>query len=207
VNEEHKSWTLDDTSIASNPGNLDVNLVRCFCHYPKWPMIWFLSLVLFVALACLFHWTCWIVSLLLLAINWFYWQRVRDHFRKGCANPAVIVSLEPMLIAVSTDLTKGIGEYPVVKIIKKYLPTACGQVPLVGARLPAVALYQPSPDEDLPHWADFDPRPIDCATGDVDAMQAVMSTFTEDDWNELTLWLEQVPRPFRCGLYHVQASE
>lgn len=112
-----------------------------------------------------------------------------------------------MLIAVSSDLTKGFGEYPVVKIIEKSLPAVCGQTPRVGSRLPTVALYESSPDEDVPHWADFDPRPIECATGDLDAMQAVMNTFTEDDWNELKLWLRQVPRPFCRGLYHVQVSE
>ncbi|MDA1049675.1 MAG: DUF3239 domain-containing protein [Planctomycetota bacterium] len=207
VSEEQKTWTLDDSARASNPGNLQVNPFRWFRHYPKWPMIWLCSFVFFVALASLVHWSFWVVALLLFAMNWFYWQRVRDHFRHGCANPAIIVSMEPTLIAVSTDLTKGIGEYPVVKIIEKSIPAACGQVPQVGSRLPVVALYEPSPDDELPHWADFDPRPIDCATGNLDAIQAVMSTFTEDDWNELKLWLRQVPRPFCCGLYHVRATE
>lgn len=206
MSDEQRTWTLDDSSLASNPGNLSVSPFRWFRYYPTWPLIWFFSLVFFVGLACLFHWSLWIVAVLLLAMNWFYWQRVRDHFRSGCANPAMVISMDPMMIAVSTDLTKGIGEYPVVKIIEKSLPAVCGQIPQVGSRLPAVALYESSPDDDLPHWADFDPRPIDCATGDLEAIRAVMNTFKESDWDELSSWLEQVPRPFRCGLYHIQPN-
>jgi len=207
VREADKTWTLNNSTRASNPGNLNVNPFRWFRHYPTWPMIWCCSLLLFVALACLINWKFWIAALLLLGMNWLYWQRVRDHFRYGCANPAFIVSLDPMLIAVSTDLTKGVGEYPVVKIIKKSLPMACCQIPQVGSRLSTVSLYKASPDDKLPHWVNFDPRPIDCATEDMDAIQTVMSTFTDDDWNELKLWLKQVPYPFRCGLYPIKTSE
>jgi hypothetical protein len=204
--EEQHTWTLDDSARASRPGNLRVNRWRWFRHYPKWPMIWFSSLAFFVVMACLVHGSFWIFATLLLAMNWLYWQRVSDHFRHGCANPAIILSLQPMRIAVSTDLTKGVGNYPVIKIIQKSLPTACGQQPRVGTLLATVSLYFPSSEEE-PHWSDFDPRPIDCATGDLDAMQRVMSGMDANDWNELRNGLKQLPRPYRCGLYHVLPSE
>lgn len=207
VSKDQKTWTLDDSARASNPGNFEVNPFRWVRHYPKWPLIWLCGLGSFVALAVLVHWSFWVFALLLLGMNWFYWQRVREHFRHGCANPAIIVSMEPTLIAVSTDLTKGRGQYPVIKIIEKELPAACGQFPQVGCRLAAVALYEVSADDKLPHWEDFDPRPIDCATGDLDVVRAVTGTFAKEDWDELRVWLRQVPRPYRCGLYHIRDSE
>lgn len=207
MNDEQDTWTLDDSARASNPGNIEVNLLRWIRHYPKWPIIWTTSLLGSIACAWFVHWSFWIPAVLLLALNWFYWQRVRDHFRHGCANPGIILSLDPTLIAVTTDLTKGFGDFPVVKIIEKSLPSVCGQLPQVGSRVPTVALYVPSPDENLPHWADFDPRPVDCATGDVAAMQAVMDTFTEEEWQELNERLRQVPRPYQCGLYHIEQPE
>ena len=204
--EHQNALTLDNSARASNPGNLRVNRLRWLRHYPRWPLIWFSSLAFFVVLAYSFHWSFWIFAVLLLLMNWLYWRRISDQFRYGCANPAMIVSLDPMLIAVSTDLTKGFGKYPVIKIIEKNLPTACGQLARLGSMLPAVALYHQSPDE-MPHWSNFDPRPIDCATGDVEAMRRVMNTITEDDWNELRVGLKQVPQPFCCGLYHIATSE
>lgn len=207
MSDEYDSWTLDDSTRATNPGNLRVNPFRWFRHYPNWPLIWFFSLALFVALACLGHWSFWIGASLLLVMNWLYWQRIREHFRSGDANPGIVVSMDPMMIAVSTDLTKGLGRYPVIKIIEKSLPTVCGQVPQIGSMLATVALYESSPDDNLPHWADFHPRPVDCATGNLAAMQRVMNTFTEADWNQLRSWLGQVPRPFRCGLFHIQIRQ
>ncbi len=205
--EEQQTWTLDDSARASNPGKLRVNPIRWFRHYPTWPLIWLISLLFFVVMAWLVHGSFWIIALLLLAMNWLYWQRVRDHFRCGCANPAMLVSMEPMRIAVATDLSMGVGQYPVIKIIDKSLATVCGQSPQSGCLLPMVSLYRRSPDEDLPHWVDFDPRPIDCATGDVQQMQRLMSTFTNEDWDELKSWLRQVPRPLRPGLYHVAPAQ
>lgn len=206
IYEDQNTWTLGDSARASNPGNLHVNRLRWFRYYPKWPIIWFCSLALCVFLAWTVHWSFWIFAGLLFLMNLLYWQRVSEHFRHGCANPAMIIALDPMLIAVLTDLTKGEGNYPVIKIIQQRLPTACGQLPQAGTLLAAVSLYSPSPDEE-PHWADFDPRPIDCATGDAPAIQRIMSSFDASDWNELRHALKQVPRPYRCGLYHVLPME
>jgi hypothetical protein len=38
-------------------------------------------------------------------------------------------------------------------------------------------------------------------------MQRVMSGMDADDWSELRNGLKQLPRPYRCGLYHVLPSE
>lgn len=203
MSDDQKTWTLVDTARASNPGDLKVNRWVWFRNYPRWPIIWLASAGVCAALAYLIHQCFLTLGALLLVMNWLYWRRVGEHFRYGCTCPAMIVSSDPMLIAVSTDLTKGLGQYPVIKIIEKPLRTACGQLPQVGRELPAIALYSLSGDE-LPHWRDFDPRPIDCASGDLEAIQRVMSTIAEVEWNELRTWLEQLPRPFRCGLYHVK---
>jgi hypothetical protein len=206
MSDEPRSWTLDTSSYASNPGHVPLNPWRWLRYYPKWPLLWFSSLVAFVAMACFVDSNLWAAAALLLVGNWFYWQRVREHFPHGCANPAIIVSMRPMRIAVSTDLSKGVGEYPVIKIIKKSVAPACGQIPEVGSKLAAVALYNSS-DAAVPHWSDFDPRPIDCATGDVEVMERVMQSFTDNDWDQLYDGLRQVPQPYRCGLYHVEPME
>ena len=202
--KEQNTWTLNDSAQASNPGNIKVNLIRWMRFYPKWPSILFGSFALFLMLAIFIHWGFYLLAVPALILSWMYWRRVQDHFAYGCVNAGVVVSTQPMLIAVSTDLSKGIGEYPAIRIIEKSLPAACNQPPQIGSMLPLVALYQPSPDVRLPHWESFDPRPVECATGNRDTIQRSFESLTDSDWTELKSHLRQVPRPFQCGLYHVK---
>ncbi|MFY8073681.1 MAG: DUF3239 domain-containing protein [Pirellula sp.] len=204
MNEEQSTWTLDDSSRASNPGNLDVQYLRWFKSYPMWPLVWFSTLAIFTLLSIFLHWVFWIPAVLLLVMNLLYWRRVSDHFHHGCANPGVVLSLEPMLIAVATDLTMGDGQYPVIKIIEKKLASICGNPPKVGSIVPTVALYQPSMKPDQTHWADFDPRPVDCATSDLGEIKRVIESFTPEDLKELHSWIQQVPRPYQPGLYPIE---
>ncbi|MEZ6072355.1 MAG: DUF3239 domain-containing protein [Pirellulales bacterium] len=198
---QRRSWTLDDTAAASNPGNLLVDRLVWVRHYPMWPLTWGLGLLALLLLGWVIHWSLWIAAIFLLAINVWYWVRVQEHFSRGCANPSVVVGLEPMLVAVSTDLTKGYGEYPAVKIVPVRLTTAAGKTPKVGSRLAAVALYYADVDTSVPHWTDFDPRPVDCATSDIEQIERVMNTFTDADWDELETLVKNVPTPYRPGLY------
>jgi hypothetical protein len=68
-------------------------------------------------------------------------------------------------------------------------------------RLSTIALYQPSQSDDA-HWADFDPKAVECVTTDPAAIQHTISQLGEDDWRELERKLAHIPRPFRPGLYH-----
>lgn len=121
----------------------------------------------------------------------------------GCANPGVVVSLNPMLIAVSTDLTKGEGQYPAIKIIRKNLSTINGRKPIMGTKVATVSLYSAGFDKNAPYWNDFYPLPVDCATGDSKVYRTVMNSFTDDDWAALRNGLSQVSRPLQKGLFYI----
>jgi len=204
MDQQQRSVTLDDSAQASNPGGLSVERIRWFSSYPAWPLIWLLSAALFLILALSAHWLFWIPVVLLVLMNWMYWKKVSEHFMYGCANPGIVVSLDPMLIAVATDLTKGDGEYPVVRIIRKELSSICGKPPQVGALVPTVALYYASSNPDQSHWETFDPRPVDCATSDLSEAQRIANSFSKEDIEELKRWLSQVPKPYKPGLYPIQ---
>lgn len=206
MSQEQNSWTLDNNSQASNPGKLRVNVLHWYSNYPLWPTIWLVPFVLSLGLAVVVHAVFWVPTILLGAMNWLYWQRVREHFRCGCALPGVVVSVDPMLIAVYTDLTMGHGSYPAIKIIEKSLATINGVEPKPGITLPLVALYHQNPTHDIPHWANFDPRPVQCATKNVSQIKRILSTFDSDDWAEFRRDLAQVPRPYEPGLYMIRPA-
>lgn len=204
MEKDTHTWTLSDTTQASNSGRLSVKWYRWLAHYPKWPLVWAIGFGLLSALAWAVHWSFWIPAALFLAMNIFYWQRVSEHFKYGDVNPGIVVSVDPMAIAVSTDLTKGVGNYPVIKIIRKELRTIMGQVPRIGVKLPTVSLYEGCVHDDLPHWIDFHPCPAECATNDINEIKRLMSTFTERDWSKLEAGVERIPRPYLSGLYHAR---
>jgi hypothetical protein len=201
--EKKPSWTMDDSTVASNPGQLEASAVCWLWHKPLWPFIWAGGLVGSLLLAIFVHWSFGFLAAFFALANFFYWMRIKEQFRSGCANPGVIVSLYPTLLAVSTDLTKGIGHYPVIKIMKTSLSKVAGQPVEIGTRVPTVAVYQMGMDEKLPHWVDFFPQPVDFVTSDPAVVKRVLNTFTANDWQELEDWLKQMPQPYRPGLYFV----
>lgn len=74
--EDQHALTLDNSARASNPGNLRVDRFRWLRHYPKWPLIWFSAFAFFSLVACSVHGSYWILAVLLLGANWFYWRRL-----------------------------------------------------------------------------------------------------------------------------------
>lgn len=206
MSRDERTLTVDGSTQASHPGRLRVDPILWLRHYPKWPIIWLSLAVGSVALGVWVHWAFGIATPILLFLNWFYWRRVQEHFQHGCVNPSIVVSISPLRVAVATDLTKGDGRYPVIKVIQKSLPGVMGQEPIVGMRLATVALYQADPNdtEDLaPHWLDFDPRPAECATRDVDAVQRAFLSLGDEDWRDLDEWFEMAGRPSDVGIYRV----
>ncbi len=162
--------------------------------------------MIFILGALYLHWSLWIPAALLLVWNILYWVRVREHFWNGCANPGVVVSVDPLLIAVLTDLTQGVGSYPALKLIAARIRHIEKGPPRIGDRVATVALYTATFDEKIPHWVDFDPYPAQYATGDSTRISALMETFTTEDWAELDEYLKQVPQPYKVGLYMIKSE-
>ena len=202
--QEQSTWTMDDSARAGAPGNTKVSFLTWFKHYPKWPVIY--GSLLFASLigAVLLHWSVWILFAISLGLNWYYWQRVKEHFLHGNVTPAMIVNMDPMMYAVLTNLTKGPGDFRAIKIIQRNFDQILGKPPALGAMFPTVSLYQEAMDETLPHWESFDPRPVEFATSDAQSINRVLRQLEKSDWEELKLWLKRVPLPFKVGLYHVE---
>lgn len=202
-----KSWTMDDSTVATNPGQIDANLFCWFRHRPIWPILWAGTLIGSIVLTFLVHWLFGLLVLFFVVANLFYWTRIKEQFRSGCACPGMVVSLNPTLIAVATDLSQGIGQFPAIKIVKMSLSNVAGQLVQIGTRVPTVAGYQKSIDASLPHWSDFYPEPVDFVTDDPDEVARVLASFSNDDWRELDDWLKQVPQPYQRGLYFIRTVD
>ena len=199
--EFHKEFT---ESAASNPGKLAVNWAQYSRCFPLWPVICFVGTPVALALAIAVHWAFWILVAIVLLLDFAWWMRTRMHFIGGCINPGKVVSVDPPLIAVFTDLTKAAGyEHPVVKVLPHPLGRMTGGPFEVGDRVATIATYEYN-DEEKPYWKDTYPVAVQCATLDPDEIDRVTASLDRDSWRELDQALEQVPQPYEPGLYRIK---
>ncbi len=201
--EEELEELIDSTqSAASNPAMLRVSYFRYVMAYPKWPVIFSVFLAGSIALSATVSW--WFGIL----VAFFAWalhmhrQRVKSSFIAGCVNPAQVLSLTPPLVGVFTDLRKGPGEWPVIKVMPQPLHKTTSGLPVEGQRLPTVASYQSMFDE-LEHWDDFHPRLPDVASSDAEGLDRILASIPEDEWQEMEAGLAQIPKSPKPGLYRI----
>lgn len=197
-----KTLTLDDSATASHPAGVRVSLIRWSLRYPKWPVILVGALLLSVGLSITVNWM-FVVSLpLTLLPNFFYWNRVREQFRYGDANPGLIVATDPLRIAVLTDMTKGEGSYPMLRITTDKPAKQWGSPATPGTRVATVALYEVGHDERAPRWETFEPWTIEPVAADMDQAIALLDGFTPEQWMSLERAVGQVGAR-EDGLYPV----
>jgi hypothetical protein len=111
--------------FASNPGHIRVQWTHYFRVFPRGFLGFGTSFTVLIWLT--YTKSLWRVFPLLplLALDWLILRCTQTQFQSDDTNPGLILSQEPPLVAVFTDLSQGFGEYPVVKIIEQPL-RACG---------------------------------------------------------------------------------
>jgi Protein of unknown function (DUF3239) len=188
-------------SAASNPGQLSPNLFQYFLCFPTFSLVCFVIILLAAALAALVHFLFAVVAVLTALLLGWYWFRVRIKFISGCVNPAVVVSEDPPLLAVGTDLACGSGvNWPVIKILAHPFGRMFGGPFREGDRVPTVALYY---GEDGPHWLDFEPVAAQCVTRNRDEIARMLESIDDAGWKVLELGLRQIPQPLEPGQYRL----
>lgn len=208
--ENRQIYTVDINTIASHPGRLSVSTVRWALRFPKWPAM-LASFVLFPLILLFIYGTNTLYFVLIMIFltlsvtaNKFYWKRVHEHFRYGDTNPAIVVSEEPFLIATRTDLSKGHGRYPVIKIVREPRSGFSGRMQ-VGRRVATVALYRGDPNDDRPHWEDFFPYAVEPVAADREEAKSLLESFDAGEWQALEDGLHEV-KAMREGLHKIEVD-
>lgn len=193
------NYTVDDNSIASNPGNAELNKWVWFCHNKMDVGLLTLFLICSLLAAIVVDIMYLLVVVIAIVMNLYYWTNKKEHFLSGDSNGGIVVDTHPTLIAVNTSLTKGYGDFPVVKITKR----ASLKNVSIGDRVPTVALYTASTNESLAHWLDFNPIPLSYATNDVKVINLAMQSYPNEQWEQLEKYLLELEKPYKTGLYQV----
>lgn len=207
-----KAYTIDARGQPSVMGQIPVRYrtwIRCF------PAQAFRILVMLLALLALFALMLWQITLEsgwafaiaipvvgLGATIWLLLVRLEENCRLGCANHAMVLSMNPPLIAVYDDLSTGGSSWPVVKILRQPLNRASGPPLQAGDRLATVSLYKGGLVT-KPHWEDFYPIAVPCITDDQEAIRDLMARLDAEEggWEMLASCLARIPQPYAPGLY------
>ena len=187
-----RTMTLDETTFASHPGNLIINPLMFWLSFPLWPTTFLIGTVAFLIPALNVHFV-WSAGAILFGLLFLiYWIRAFEHFRHGCLCPAVVISAKSKTVAVFTDLSVGVGEYPAVRILRQPLAFAVGGPFKKGDRLATVALYQGDPYNDR-HWATFHPRVVNCVTMMSYKVERALRAIPKSDWRALEKAVRELP--------------
>jgi hypothetical protein len=193
-----KKVTLDNNTYASNPGNIDFNNLVWLRYYFKIPFLIFLSLIASLLLMLMYSYYFSIMLLVTIVIHEFYWIRQKEHFTAD-SNGGVIISTSPALAAVSTNLGKYGGDYPVIKIIEFKVKRPIS----VGEKIATVAIYS-GVDDEIEYWDDFYPLPVEYATKNQQDIKAALNSYPEKQWQTIKEGVAELKLPYKIGLYKVR---
>ena len=201
MQQELDAMRRKSNSAASNPGLLRVNYLKWIRAFPKWVFIWHgcclaCFLLLFVS------WKALIPACMLLAAVGLYWQKVKTHFIAGCINPAMVLSINTPLVAVTTDLTKGDGDFDVIRILRQPLANMSTGLPKPGQLVATVSLYE-NLEEEQAHWSNFNPVIADIVTTDQRHIDRILNSIEDEDWDLLADGMQQVGDWRDEGLYRI----
>lgn len=138
-----------------------------------------------------------ILSGLLLAaifIGWFFYipfvlygaykimelLKTRDMYSSGALNPAIVIDADSNKIASFTDLTLGVGNYPIIRVRKYPLPK---KYSVNGLRIPVAGTYQNT--EDYSHWNYYEPNPLPSGIKDDKAIEEKIEAIPLTEWISL----------------------
>ncbi len=203
----HRSPLINHNTVASSPGRLRSNPLRFARYYPV-PVIRFLLFVCAqVTLLCYISQTVSVPTSIVIAtgldlyVIWLYWKHVRAMGFHGDLCACKVTSIDPLRVAVHTDIGHSGPIYNVIKVIQPPIRSLNGRPFQVGDTFASVALYKASAEHD-DRWADFTPRPVQCFTSDSQQIADAVERIPQQIWDELDRGIHQIrDRAVKTGLH------
>lgn len=122
----------------------------------------------------------------------------RDMFKSGDLCPGIVINESNMKIAVLTDLTRGIGKFPIIRIKKVKLPN---QYRKKGTMIPVAGGYQKTGN--YSHWNYFTPLPIPSGSYDDDLIAEKIKLIPTMEWVKLKTEIKKLNADPAEGYYPI----
>lgn len=201
---KRKTFTLNESAWAENPGRIEVSILRWMLRYP-WRYLYLLILfAVFVALS-FWHWAFFFGVAYMIRKIFYELKGVQEHFNYGHASPRIIISVNPVHIAVRTDLSKGVGYYPVILVFEDADSKRWKGGARVGMEVATVSLYYEHQDPNSPCWSYFFPLPIEPFVKRVKDIEELKATFSDKERHELRVGIDLL-QSRKPGLYRMKGQ-
>lgn len=206
--DRHHSVYIDHDTFASLAGRIKANPLKYFLHYPLsvLPLLLFFIITQAVSVFFLYKQSRYPLSglLTLLCILFLLrlrWKHIIAFAYHGDLCACKVVSINPLRVAVYTDLRLSSKKYPVIKVIEPPIKNVEGKPLQLGDLLAAVALYRSSSAyED--RWEDFNPIPVQCFSFNELQNRNSVIKIDSELWRALDSGIEQIGERVRqLGLY------
>ena len=194
-------YTLDNNSTPTNKSEIKLNPLVWVKYRSQVvvPLIFFLILFVFLS----FKYSYWFIFLVLLslAVNVFYWLRVKEHL-KAESTPGIVISIEPPLMAVYSNMSKYGEFYPAIKV-ESFNNLSNHQI---GTRIATASIYTEENEEDH-YWNNVHPIPVEYGTKIKKDIERTMSLYSEEQWTYLEKGISDVGANKQVGLYRIMVGE
>jgi hypothetical protein len=197
-------YTIDSRYVSNRQGDIRLNRWAWFKTNPKIPLILVLIPLFFLAPGILL--SKWFLILFIItgfALNGFYWRNIAEHFAHGDLIPGKVISLNPTKIAFLTDMTKGVGSFPAIKVIDRKLNDQRGMALPFDQRVAGVALYYEHTKGEYPFWKDVVPHPVQTGTNDASLVNRTLKRIPEKEWKEVDSMLALLTGNPEAALYFI----
>ncbi len=188
---------------ASNAGGLKLDSGQWFKTNTE-SVLTRLIMLLFFGFATFykFHWIFLVLFILMILVNIVYWKKASLKFKIGDINPGKVLSVNPDIVAVKTDLGMNGPGFPVIKIIKTNLAPDEKQA---GKIIPTIALYNPGASKQ-PFWDTFEPVPVSNGVADKKIIADISDSFSRNDVMLLESYLAEIDTK-EPGMYKIAVNE
>ncbi|MEO7174972.1 MAG: hypothetical protein ABIV51_03970 [Saprospiraceae bacterium] len=199
---QHKGPFYDSHTIPSFQGDMKLNIPQWCKYNPKKIFRSTLFLLIGFVLMIEIHWLFVLLVIGALLYNIWYWVAIFNQFKGGDANPGKVISINPTLVAIATNMRKSTGDYPILKIVETRLPKEDN---ILNKIIPTVALYNDNP-HGYPFWAEFHPVPVIQGINDRKRIEYLISCFSQESLDSLEKSLLNVGQK-EVGIYKVDENE
>jgi len=175
-------------SEGTNPGRVRLNPIRWTVMYPVKVLKLSVGLLISSVLTIKIHWLFSIIFFGFLLWNFWYWWNSFLRFKVGDVNPGKVIQLNPDRIAVATNMTKGFGNFPILKILDIKLRK---EDRILNKILPTIAGYTNNPFG-YPFWSEFNPVPMNHGIRDERLIEHYSKTYGNKEIKTLNEYISQV---------------
>lgn len=195
---QHTGLFYDSHTIPSYQGDMKLDIIQWTRYNFRRVSGSLLAVLIGFILMIRLHWLFSLVFIGAALYAIWYWIMAYNRFKGGDVNPGKVISLNPTLVAVATDMRKSGGDYPVLKIIKTRLPQEDN---VTGKIVPTVALYNDNP-HGYPFWAEFHPVPVIHGIRNRNKINQILESFSKSSLDTLEDYIRKVN--FKdAGIYKV----